>query len=396
MNCHFRITTAPEKVRPYFQGTRSLKVRPYLFLLGALLSLCLVTTACSSKKPYRLKWERGKLDGVGGSPIRSSLHGATTLYTDRSESVIYVGTRGGRLIALAGKRGKALWQLAGEAGYEAPAAVSDRVLYLGNLDGSMVAVERQQGELLWEYQGDAELLSQPVIFKELVIFGDSANTVVALNRSDGSFAWKYREDPPADLTLRGTSTPVIASERGWLFVGFSGGVLAALEAATGRLLWRQQIASQSRQIDVDATPLVLGERVYVASVSGPLVAMDLTGNLLWSKPQLRTQLSVQDDGEHLFVATLDSRVYALDMQDGNQLWECDLAGDGRVPTSLLIDGNHLLVALSDGRVAALSVQDGNLLWQYKLGRQISGRLLQAGDGFVAMNGAETLFYFSRR
>ena len=61
--------------------------------------------------------------------------------------------------------------------------------------------------------------------------------------------------------------------------------LVALRAATGKLLWYDQVRKHDvRDYDFEASPIVVGRRVYGAGKAGRVVAWNrLTGKRMWSQ-----------------------------------------------------------------------------------------------------------------
>lgn len=89
--------------------------------------------------------------------------------------------------------------------------------------------------------------------------------------------------------------------------------LVRLDAATGKLRWRQEIG------EAFAEPLVVGERVFVATDSGRLVVVDLQsgtrmGQIEFSKP-LRVRPTADRAKKHLYVAADHSTLYSLSLAD---------------------------------------------------------------------------------
>ena len=73
-------------------------------------------------------------------------------------------------------------------------------------------------------------------------------------------------------------------------VGVSGGRLAKIELASGLPEWITTVtpprgrSELERIADLNATPLVVGETLYVAAYNGDLAALDLTsGAVLWRR-----------------------------------------------------------------------------------------------------------------
>jgi glucose dehydrogenase len=125
----------------------------------------------------------------------------------------------------------------------APVVVNG-VVYLQDLDANVYAVDLATGKLQWEYQVNIPEKSGPgpdgVAVADGMVFGDTSTTVFALSAATGKTVWA--DD---NLLNKGEGAfeiqPQVADGRVYLAsaygIGPGGGVLMALNAATGRLLW---------------------------------------------------------------------------------------------------------------------------------------------------------------
>jgi outer membrane protein assembly factor BamB len=150
------------------------------------------------------------------------------------------------------------------------------------LDGSRVFTVSHQGDLfcldaatgkqLWykHYQQDFQgkrpqwgYAGSPLVEGKLLILdvGARGGSTIALDKTTGQVVWKSGEDDA------GYATPIAADIAGKrTIVLFKAAHLVGLEAASGRELWRQ---AWKTSYDVNAaTPLVIGNRIFVSSGYG--------------------------------------------------------------------------------------------------------------------------------
>lgn len=118
------------------------------------------------------------------------------------------------------------------------------------------------------------------------IYSATSRETVALNATDCSLRWKYDYRPEEERC--GGSNRGVALAAGRVFRGTCDGRLIALDAATGRLLWKDVIASPQLGEATVAAPLVWNGVVYMGiggsdlGVRGRVVAVDAaTGRELW-------------------------------------------------------------------------------------------------------------------
>ena len=112
-------------------------------------------------------------------------------------------------------------------------------------------------------------------------------------------------------------------------------------------------------------PLSAAGRVFAASADGKVMALDPSGNPLWSVDTARSLMSgpALVDGR-LVVGSRDGELIALSALDGELQWENQLSS--ALATLPAGDAGLLVVKSEDGRVQALDPQSGDLRWTVPL------------------------------
>jgi outer membrane protein assembly factor BamB len=119
---------------------------------------------------------------------------------------------------------------------------------------------------------------------------------------------------------------------------------------------------------VYSTPVVLGDRVYVADYEGSILALNVadgrpvTG---WEPPQVNGRFvgtPVLDANGRLILVTDAGDVQLLDLATGS-LSAPIATIDGRVWSSPVLSGDTLYVASIDRRLQAISIPDGAVEWE---------------------------------
>ena len=233
------------------------------------------------------------------------------------------------------------------------------------------------------------------VFVGLTHLGEEARaTLVALDAATGRELWRTfvcSRSIRSFLGLGATGSPPAVSG-GTVYYSTNLGALAALDAATGAIRWVQRYPSfhgQLRQAVLERSrrwannpPIVDRGWVFLAPQdSSSAFAIEATsGAIAWSAPRDGARFLVGVDGSRLFLA--GPTVYALDETTGRRLWATPLPH----PTAgrpALAPG-RLYVPTSRG-IVSLQTQDGALatsrLWQ---GTEQPGNLtLAAGKLIVA-------------
>ena len=148
------------------------------------------------------------------------------------------------------------------------------------------------------------------------------------------------------------SPPTLAA--GKVFVASLDGNLYAIDAATGRELWRFAANGGllSRPVVADATLLVggLGSRLYALdTANGDERWSFAASNWVWSRPLVV-------DG-NVYFADFDGNVHALSLASGAPLWP-PFATGGRIRAGVALVGDSLVVATEDGMLFGVDSRTG--------------------------------------
>ena len=122
--------------------------------------------------------------------------------------------------------------------------VANGVVYLQDLGGNVYALALATGKLRWEYQVSSKIVEggpNGVALAGGVVYGDTTTAVFALSAATGKTIWVDQ-----DLLGNGQGTfgiqPLVANGRVYLASSIgtvpTGGILLALNASTGKLVWK--------------------------------------------------------------------------------------------------------------------------------------------------------------
>ncbi len=115
--------------------------------------------------------------------------------------------------------------------------------------------------------------------------------VYALNATTGVIKWRYQSHVPQSVVQYACCGPAnrgVAYADGRIFVGQLNGLLVALNAKTGKVLWRSKVVDYKEGAVITSPPLVVGDKVITGfgggeyGVRGYISAYDAkTGKRLW-------------------------------------------------------------------------------------------------------------------
>ncbi len=284
-------------------------------------------------------------------------------------------SRGQTVYALDRHTGATKWIYRAGGRVEATPAIGGGRVFLADAKGRAHGVDLATGKGIWRVDLKGVSTSHLAYDGEesgRVIIATGDNQLHALNAKDGSEAWTYRRDPPADLTIYGTSTPVrarVGGDDAWI-VGFSDGSLVAIRAANGTPIWEARLVAAGRFRDVDGAVAIFADRVYVTAFDDNLFCLEAsTGKILWSQPPGGAGGVVIASGK-LLHGTDKGEVIARDVADGRELWRWKLPAG--VPTTPVVAGDNVFVASSSRTLYALRLENGSLAWTFEPGYRVSG------------------------
>ena len=307
---------------------------------------------------------------------------------------LFVADARGLVTAVNASDGRVLWQRDTGLPLSGGPEVSGTRLVLGTTNGELLALTVADGSELWRAQVGSEILSIPRLAGEQVILHTLNDSIFGFNATSGEELWHYDFQAPI-LTLRGSSTPLILGDHA--LVGVSGGRLAKVELATGLPEWITTVtpprgrSELERIADLNATPVVAGQTIYVAAYNGDRAALDLTsGAVLWRRAlSSYAGLTLADDT--LYVTDADDTVWAAKPDDGAGLWKQE-ALRYRILSAPAVVGNTVLVGDLEGYVHLLARGDGRLQGRVRLAKGaiqapplvIGGRVIVLGaDGTLS-------------
>jgi polyvinyl alcohol dehydrogenase (cytochrome) len=119
-------------------------------------------------------------------------------------------------------------------------------------------------KLKWAFglDGDISAYAQPTVVDGHIFMGSAAGLVYALDAATGCIEWTYQADAPVREAV---STAPIGDHHAVLF-GDLTGTFYAVEAETGRMLWKKRIEEHEAAL-LTGSPTVYQDNVYVGVAS---------------------------------------------------------------------------------------------------------------------------------
>lgn len=242
---------------------------------------------------------------------------------------------------------------------------------------------------------DSRLTATPVVAAGKVFVLDATARVWAFNAGNGEEAWHVTVAPPGHRDLINTMSfglfgenksvdrskgfgGGIAFDGGRIFATTGFGDVVALDAATGKELWRVNVS-----VPIANAPVVNGGRVFVASIDNHMHAFaQSNGRELWDHRGITESAGIMEStsaavaGEFVIAPYSSGEVYALRVQNGRPAWNDMLTRSHGVTALSEIDDiagkpvvdRDLVFAIShSGVMTAIQLDSGDRQWSRDVG-----------------------------
>lgn len=312
-----------------------------LFVFGLAAHACAAKrrAAAPSRPPRAIKLYRGDAQRSGVTGER----GPAMLQRQRwarelvgpvrgivfHDGAVYAGAGGG-LFVFDARTGAERWSFVDAARSVSPPAIDGDTLYLC-AGPRLHAIDLRTHAALWSFDADASLWSSPPLIADGVAYVGSANgTVYAIDLATRAERWRAAHGS-------GVRTYLTASE-GLVFVTQNGGLLRALDAADGRVVWTKTLSG-----DNDWTEVAAGQGLVFAGAGGnDLYALDArTGAVRWTFIDTNSDRSgwnapIVANGV-VYAGNRNRRMFAFDAASGRELWRV-ATDDAATSDAILADG----------------------------------------------------------
>lgn len=251
----------------------------------------------------------------------------------------------------------------GEHGFLLIAGFSDRTVYALALGASPA----ERPDEVWRFEGaGGRYVGTGTLADGLFIIGNGDGYVYALNVEDGTEAWRFATQD------RVWATPVVLGDT--VYVPSLDHHLYALDLSSGSELWRVKTRGA-----IAGTPVVVADSLWVGDFASTLYQVDPESGAIvwtWEAEDWLWAAPVAADGV-LYLADIGGHVYALDTISHTFIWDTPAVVDDVVRgRPVLYPEGHLLIVAGyeKGKLYAIDTQTGQVRGDWGTTLENPGRL----------------------
>jgi outer membrane protein assembly factor BamB len=294
-------------------------------------------------------------------------------FTYSNKGVVFVSANAGMCYAIDIASGNTIWTAATNSKAFSAPSYDKGIIYIGSTDANdlnnnyLFALNAQNGKEIWKYHG-GPYDCIPAIDNGTVYDAGFDKQLVAIDANTGQKLWNFTAGDYFRI-----AGPTYFN--GKVYVRNDDGYFYCVNAATGKMVWRNFIWPTGNPAAVNGT-------IYISGPYG-LYALDPDdGSTKWflSSDFSSGQSPMVVNGV-LYIAFNSHRIYAINASTGTVIW--NIEASWWVGSSVYVADNILYVHSGDGVLGAVDASNGNILWAKLLGFTNSG---QFGESPVVANG----------
>ncbi len=186
------------------------------------------------------------------------------------------GSYDSSLYCLKGSDGTKLWQFQTEDRVNGSPAIADKFTFVTGCDQHMRVINIETGEQSADMPLERFLIASPAVSGDMLYVGTHESEVIALNWRKQEVVWRYQDetrDQPFHSSVALTDRLVL--------IGGQDKHLHAIDRASGKGVWKLATRGQ-----VNSSPVVVGDRVFVGSKDNFLYEVKLSDGMLIEKYQV--------------------------------------------------------------------------------------------------------------
>jgi glucose dehydrogenase len=216
----------------------------------------------------------------------------------------------------------------------------------------------------WSINTHALIEFPPAVAGGVAYIANKYGNARAIRLRDHKVLWERVTDPRLSGPPKFVTAPVY--HRGLVFLAFLDGDLIALDAATGKPVWKRNLHAH-----LESSPLTINGALYLGDDKTNLVALRAAdGRTIW---QFNSPDAIKASPSYhrgrVFVADYEGTMFAVGAKSGKVLWRTNTTrlppfGEGGFYSSPAVAFGHVYAARDDGTVFGFDEKTGKVAWSF--------------------------------
>jgi eukaryotic-like serine/threonine-protein kinase len=243
------------------------------------------------------------------------------------------------------------WQTKVSPTWLMPPILADGILYTGSGDGTLYALDVQTGQEIWSTDGFSQLENSGAVAGDVLVVGGYDQRVRALDRHTGEVLWSF------NTVSFVQASPLIIEDRVYIATDR---VLYALDLLSGELQWEATTGNEDAYMGAPA----YDEGIIYTTGGKVLLAVDSTsGEELWRIQHDEPFTALAVANQMIYVGNFDGFFYAFDQETGAENWK--FQSGGIFWAGPAVEGDTVYAG-NDDVLYALNAQTGEQLWKFQM------------------------------
>jgi outer membrane protein assembly factor BamB len=256
-------------------------------------------------------------------------------------------------------------------GYGSPIVI-DTTVIVSNMRGELYGISANTGKRIgWVTLGEA-FHGSPVVDRNVayVASANAKESVIAFDLLEGKTLWKQEY---GDIEV----TPLLFNER--LYVGNTAGVFFCINKENGELEWKYRLRENTKHKGIRSSATVSGEVIMFGAEDGNIYALGAKyGTEQWSyNTGAPIAASPAVNNDVVFCGNSDGNFVALNVADGKRIWQFSCGASIYATASFA--NTLVLIGTTGGKLFALNSNDGTKVWSTEFNSVINSSAVVSGS-----------------